>query len=83
MLVERNADSSIYEMGLDAENPINVTIPFTELGCTSGLLVKVLACNQKVAVSSPTRCRHFSPMSILSSTLKMRRCSSPHPSEGM
>ena len=31
MLVERNADNSIYEMGLDAENPINVTIPFTEL----------------------------------------------------
>ena len=28
-------------------------------GCTSGLLVKVLACNQKVAGSSPTRCRLF------------------------
>ena len=31
MLVERNADNSVYEMGLDAENPMNVTIPFTEL----------------------------------------------------
>ena len=52
-------------------------------GCTSGLLVNVLACIRKVASSSPTRCRLFSPMSTLSSTLKMRRCSSPHPLEGM
>ena len=37
---------------------------------TSGLLVKVLACNRNVAGSSPTRYRLFSPMSILSSTLK-------------
>ena len=37
---------------------------------TSGLLVKVLACNRKVAGSSPTRYKLFSPMSILSSTLK-------------
>ena len=39
-------------------------------GGTSGLLVKVLACNRKVAGSSPTRVRLFSPMSVLSSTLK-------------
>ena len=40
-------------------------------GGSSGLLVKVLACNQKVAGSSPTRVRLFlSPMSLLSSTLK-------------
>ena len=37
---------------------------------TSGLLVKVLACNRKVAGSSPTRVRLFPPMSVLSSTLK-------------
>ena len=41
-----------------------------EEGGTSGLLVKVLACNRKVAGSSPTRIRLFSPMSVLSSTLK-------------
>ena len=48
---------------------VHVLVP---MGCTSSLLVKVLACNRKVAGSSPTRCRLFSPMSILSSTLKMR-----------
>ena len=40
------------------------------VGGTSGLLVKVLACNRKVAGSSPTRVRLFSPMRVLSSTLK-------------
>ena len=40
-------------------------------GGSSGLLIKVLACNRKVAGSSPTRVRLFlSPMSLLSSTLK-------------
>ena len=34
---------------------------------SSGLLVKVLACNRKVAGSRPTRVRLFSPMSVLSS----------------
>ena len=43
---------------------------YTNKGGTSGLLVKVLACNRKVASSSPTRVRLFSPMSVLSSTLK-------------
>ena len=38
---------------------------------TSGLLVKVLACNRKVAGSSPTRYRlFFAYECILSSTLK-------------
>ena len=54
------------------------------LAGASGLLVKLLACNRKVAGSSPTRYRLFSSMNILSSIpSKMRRCSSPHPSEGM
>ena len=57
-----------------------ICLLFTYMGV---LVVKVLACNWKVAGSSPTECRLLSPMSILSSTLKMRRCSSPHPSEGM
>ena len=37
---------------------------------TSGLPIKVLACNGKVAGSSPTRYRLFLPMSIPSLTLK-------------
>ena len=46
-------------------------------GCISGLLVKVLPSNRKVAGSSPTMCRVFFAHE-LSSTLKMR-FSSPHP----
>ena len=49
---------------------------YSNRGCTSGLVVKVLACNRKVAGSILTRCRLFSQMSIFSSTLKMRRSSS-------
>ena len=32
---------------------------FIFVGCTSGLVVKELACDQKVAGSSPTSCRLF------------------------
>ena len=52
------------------------------LGCTSGLLVNCLPGIERLQVRAPLSCRLFSPMSILSSTFKMRRCLSPPPLEG-